>query len=233
MSINQQFKTELLASTYFNKYIIKNKSVVMVVIGGSRSGQVVDESSDFDLRVVTLDDEDEVPNESFKWNGIRIHWYYRSIKKLLDLTDKSVVDIFGMALMSNIGPDNIIYINPVYRNLSNLIIERKDDISRYYFYAHYNLLKNYVDLISSSIFLKPEFYDKRIYQLCTASYFLLSQLPDVPFLTAIKRIMKKSTTKEQRDLALERIRLLKQFVTSSPLSPTLKTDIEAQIDELL
>jgi hypothetical protein len=236
MPTNKEFKDELLASSFFDKYIIKDKNVVAIVIGGSRSTGIVDDSSDFDLRVFTTEDADEVPLESLRWKGIRVHWYYRSVKKLLDIEGKEPIDLFGLALMWKIDPqfpDNIIYRNPAYKSIFDLIVARKHDISRYYFYAHFEALKDYHKLVTSAIYLKPEFYDKKLYQFCLASYYLLGQQYDADFLSAVKRIYVNPTSKEIREEVMRRTRLLGEFISQNPLPATLKSDIESEIDALL
>jgi hypothetical protein len=233
---NAQLKQELLASSYFDKYVRAGKDVIMVVIGGSRSTGIVDERSDFDIRVITAEDQDEVPHEALKWNGKRVHWYYNSIKQIFNLEGKSSIDKFGLGLTWRIdldNPDDIIYKNPVHQPLIDFIIRRKHDISKFYFYSHFESLADYIDILTSSIYIRPEHYSKAIYQLCLSYYYLTGKQYDAEFLSSIKRISKNPTTAEQRLTALDYIRELKKFITDNPMSPTFVSDIQEELSQLL
>lgn len=74
-----------------------------------------------------------------------------------------------------------------------------------------------IDRILAANEIKTESYCKYIYHLYFASYVLLPEEPQASFLTAIKRIRWKPVSDEYKALAVERIRLLRDYVAEHPL----------------
>ena len=200
-TIITELKNKLLNWDGFNKYVLKNYTVIGICLTGSRLVGCIDKDSDFDLYIIV--DEPNIfnaPNSYLIWNGHRIHWYYRSIDYLFEYPDKTLqLDIdpewFSHYLSGIIGfkyltLDNFILINDydkckyIIDNISK--ISNKEKIL-YYF----SLNKNYLTIIynnSTVDSLALQYVTKELYRIILAWFIYYEKDLKIQYLNKLKRL---------------------------------------------
>ncbi len=215
--MTEQFINDLMASPYYER-ILNGHDVVMIFLTGSRLIDITDGRSDFDLMVLTNDNErEEYVSEFLTYYTKKVHWHYVPVTKLIANEDGNLLTCNGEVEFSGLSDQKIIYANPQYAGLISFLKEKKDLVA---FVGAYGLVRFHDKLISrilSANEIKTEDHCKFIYHLCYASYFLLSETPDKSFLKEIKRIRWRTVSDEYKNLAVERIRLLHDFVVEHPI----------------
>lgn len=218
--MTEQFVRDLKASPYYER-IFGGHEVIMIYFTGSRLIDITDERSDFDLIVLTNDQKrEEHVSEFLTYYSKKVHWHYVPITKLISNENGTALSCVGEVQFIGFNDDKIIYANPKYSNAINFLKHNKDSIAMVgaYGLAHFN--KDLISKILSTNEIKEENYCKFIYHLCFASYVLLSQEPDKDFLANIKRIRWVPVSDEYKYLAVERIRMLRNFVEENPINLT-------------
>lgn len=215
--MTEQFIQDLRKSPYFER-ILNGHDIVMIILTGSRLIDITDDRSDFDLLVITNDKErDEHVSEFLTYCAKKAHWYYVPATKLIDNEGGTLLSCNGEVEFVGLSNEKIIYANPKYSGLINFLKKEKDLIALVGAYELVRFHDNLISRILSANEIKKEDYCKYIYQLCYASYVLLSEAPDKSFLTEIKRIRWKAVSDEHKRLAVERIRLLFNYVAEHPI----------------
>ena len=195
--MNKDFINDLLNSKFFSNNIIFNYDVVCVFLAGSRSMNIIDERSDYDLVVITKDKpEQEEGIFRLSYKDIAVHWYYRSLEQIIhsiSSQDTFLSYISGINLF-NIEK-NIIWINPIHKTKVNFILNNKEKLV-------YNSCWDF-------IFANPVFWDtikhneiprhcynKYVYHLCNCYYILFNKDFEKEFLIKIKRLRWTNNAKE-------------------------------------
>ena len=206
--------SEFKESEYYQR-IFKNHKVVLLYISGSRLCGITDERSDYDLISIVDEDNPEMcPNEFIMYDdSIKIHWYYISFKTFKDLSVNGTnLNIVGGIQFRNINSDTILYQNKEYESQINELLSEKEIISNNSCKALYHRLEKLVDDIISDNAISEKNYTKMIYHLCLASYYLVGDEPDIEFLKKIKRIRWQPVSDEYKDLAVKRLKILKDKI---------------------
>lgn len=215
--MTKQFINDLQMSPYFQR-VLGGRDVIMVFVTGSRLLEVTDERSDYDLVVLTNERQrEEYVSEYLTYNSVKVHWSYVPVTKLISNEDGNLLTCIGEVELSWLNDSKIVYENPKYANVIKFLKENKDTIA---LVGSYGLVRFHDKLVSKILganAIAKEDHCKFIYHLCIASYMLLSQAPDNGFLAEIKRIRWKEVSDECKRLAVERIRLLHNFVAEHPL----------------
>ena len=215
--MTEQFMNDIKASPYFER-IVGGHDVIMVSLTGSRLIDITDERSDFDLIVVTNDNErEEYVSEYLKYYSKKVHWHYVPVTKIIANEDGNLLTCNGEVEFIGLEASKILYVNPKYLKVVSFLLESKATIATVGAYGLVRFHNELIDRILAANEIKPESYCKYIYHLCFASYVLLSEEPQASFLTAIKRIRWKPVSDEYKALAVERIRLLRDYVAEHPL----------------
>lgn len=215
--MTEQFINDLKSSPYYER-IFNGHNVIMIALTGSRLIDVVDERSDFDLLVVTNDkDREEYVDEFLTYYSKKVHWHYVPVQKLISNEDGNLLSCNGEVEFVGLCEQKIIYADTKYHNLIRYLIENRNVIA---LVGAYGLVRFHNELITRILNageIKQEDCCKFIYQLCFASYVVLAEKPDKSFLANIKRIRWRKIADEYKSLAVERIRLLSNYVVENPL----------------
>ncbi len=232
--MTKQFMGELTESPYFER-ILQGHNVIMVLMTGSRILDIVDERSDFDLMVITDEVQREInPFEYFMYKSKKVHWSYCPIKKLISNEDGSLLTCVGEIQFAGLREQVVLYKNPNYASVISYLFESKDTVALIGTYGFAHFQNNLISKIINGNEIRPEDYCKHIYHLCCASYFLLGDTPDKAFLLEIKRIRWKPVAEEYKKLAVERLRLLKDYILKHPIEiKRIINEFNEQIDRLL
>lgn len=215
--MTEQFINDLKSSPYYER-ILNGHDVIMVTLTGSRLIDIVDERSDFDLLVVTNDQSrEEYVTEFLTYYSKKVHWHYVPIQKLIANEDGNLLTCNGEVELVGLCEQKIVYANTKYSNIIKYLIDNKNNVALVGAYALVRFHNELISRILNANEIKQEDYCKYIYHLCFASYVVLSETPDKTFLANIKRIRWRKITDEYKNLAVDRIRLLRNYVTEHPV----------------
>lgn len=215
--MTEQFINDLKASPYFER-ILSGHEVIMIVLTGSRLIDITDERSDFDLLVITNDSARiDYVSEYLTYYSKKVHWHYVPVTKLISNEDGTLLSCNGEVEFVGLSEQKIVYANPRYYNVIRFLIENKDTVAQVGAYGMARFHNSLISSILSTNEIKEKDYCKFIYQLCFASYVLKSEIPDKRFLSEIKRIRWQPVSDEDKSLAVERIRLLSNYVAEHPI----------------
>lgn len=206
-------------TSYYQK-LFDSHEVLGIYLAGSMCTGVTDERSDYDITIITLDGEDYIDASKYEYlmyKDKKVHWYYRSIKNLFDGKHSDSKVYVGTMLLRNIREDLIIYENPKYSDMLHKLYDIKDRLSDLGMYRLYEVWKDYVDDVLNEGKVLEKHHTKYLYHLCLASYYLMGEEPDKDFLRKIKRIRWQPVSDEYKSLAVERLRVYKDYIESNPI----------------
>lgn len=191
------------------KFICNNQKVLAIALIGSRAIGVVDQWSDYDLLVITDDNDISINNKLDCYivynNEIGIHWYQYSKNLLFDidrprailefcsfwlLSQEKYIAIWDLAFIEqlkkfineNVHAGCIAFYNNIYKSTINQILEGNE------------LPKT-----------------KLLYHLCVVSHFLDKTELNYKFLNELKRIKYLEISEECSSYCIERVQLVKNI----------------------
>ena len=214
----QAFKETSYYRSLFDSY-----EILGIYLLGSRCTGIVDDDSDYDIAILTLngDDKDVSKHEYLMYKDKKVHWYYCPISTLLKITYNTLKILCSIQLR-NLRDDLIIYENPKYSNMLQSLHELKYDISVLGIYRLFEAKKDFISKVIAEGQILEEHYSKYLYHLCVASYYLVNEEPDKDFLRTLKRIKWQPVPDVYKRLTVERLKLYKSYIEQT----TLEADIE-------
>lgn len=209
-SMNQlieRFKSDLIKSNLFNKYVIADNNVLAVTVSGSQFIDLATEDSDIDM-IVIVDSYNSIYYSKYRlyWNGKLVHIAYRPIQELFQDDKVCYPEInFGSYLGLARLSDNIIYSTDKFTKILEYIDSRSEEISK----ASISLYSSYMN-IEDIVFSLIDFnyWNKSLYYLSLLSFIFLKEEitdEDKENLLKVKLIESKGTTKEVLLYAYSRI----------------------------
>lgn len=213
--------------TSYYQNLIDTYEVLGIFLLGSMSTGIIDERSDYDIMVVTLHDsfEDSSRYEHLMYKGKKVHWYRNSIKDSYNPIHNSLKVLCPIQLR-NLCEDLVIYENPKYLDKLQIIYKMKNELSNLGVYRLFEIRKDYVEEILRAGKILEEHHSKYLYHLCLASYYLLDEEPDKDFLRILKRIRWQPVPDDYKQLAVERLKIYKNYIEQNPL------DVEKELEKL-
>ena len=210
---------EAFKNTSYYKTLIGSAEIVCIYIGGSMCCGITDERSDYDLVILTLDNEyiDASKYEYLRYKDKKVHWYYRPIEHIVRLDTKDMKAAIGTVILKGFRDECIIYKNPKYIDVIDNLYDTKDDISDLGARHLFEIKKEYIDDILAEGKILEKHYSKHLYQLCLASYYLLHNDPDKDFLISLKRIRWQPVSDEYKKLAVDRLKIYKDYIENNPI----------------
>lgn len=220
----REFIEKFKQTSYYKRLF--NTEVIGIYLLGSRCTGIIDERSDYDITIITLDGEGIIDVSKYKYlmyQGKKVHWYYRSLKDLYGTDDsyEHGKGYVGAMLTRNICEEVTIYENPKYSEQLQELHSNKYEISKNAIYRLYNELEKYINDVISEGEVLEKHYTKFLYHLCLASYYICGEEikdTDKDFLRSIKRIKWQPVPDEYKNLAVERLKTLKAYVKSNNCS---------------
>lgn len=224
---------EAFRQTSYYRSIVERENVVAVYIAGSRACDTIDERSDYDIQVLTMNGEDEDVSKKYylTWRGVKVHWYTLSIPELTKWSKYDLMRYGGINALRHYRPELVIYENPKYADILQAFYDHRDEISDIGIYHFYYYAKPYIDSILDAGEILECHYSKRIYHLCLSSYLIAGDEVDKDFLRSIKRIRWQPVPEEYKQLAVERLRKLKECIESPDI--LLRINPERSIEDVL
>ena len=205
---NDPVLKDLLASDIL-KFICNNQKVLAIALVGSRSIGVVDQWSDYDLLVIT-DDNDIYRNNKLDCyivynNEIGIHWYQYSknllfdidrlkailefcsfwqlsAKKFIAIWDMNFIETLKKSIVKTLNIACIKFYNKVYKSTISQVLE-DNELPR----------------------------TKLLYHLCVISHFLDKTELNYKLLNELKRIKYVEISEECKAYCIERVQLIKNI----------------------
>lgn len=216
--MNKTFMRDLKASPYYER-IFRGRDVIMLHISGSRLIGVTDERSDYDLVALTNGGERiNHANEFLTYKGIKVHWSYVPAAEFASNAEGTLMSCFGEVQFSQLNEDAILYENPKYWRALCYLKDNKNAVSLFGIYGLAKFHKKLINSVLEAGEITEKHYCKFLYHLCYASYLALNEEPDKTLLAKIKRIRWQFAEDRYKAAAVERIRLLRDFVASHPVN---------------
>lgn len=180
-------------------YIYQGQTILFVLILGSTSRGLTDEWSDCDLIVFT--ERDYKPKEKYTldYDGLHIHWYYKSIKSLVSnaINYGSFLDKLNLFSYHFVDDRALLYLNPKYKDTWNT------------FKSNFKLLAEIgISLVASQVIsfirayqtvLKENFANlplKFYHHFIEILYYLKNEPRDLAYLKRVKRMRYISLSEE-------------------------------------
>lgn len=220
--MNSEFIDAIKKCKYYGE-IFSGKNVAFVFLGGSRLIKNPDSKSDYDINVVTVDDEGfSHCNKCLTYKGVKVHWYYRSLKTLVSPLHPLVS--VGNSQLAYLTEKDIIYVNPTYQKEYDNFLSNIQWISRLASYQLYEKQKDIIAKIIGQGEIKEEDKTKFLHHLCLSSYILTGEKEDWPALSSIKRIRWEEVPSEYQAIAVERIKVLDKYIKDNPIDVLAETE---------
>jgi len=215
-------------SYYENIFKFNPTEIVFIYVSGSMLIDVTDDRSDYDIVVYTIGGEfiDASQYEYLMYRGRKVHWYFRPINKIFDIDNSPVSSCIGNLFISNLCDDFIIYENPKYKELIDKIHSVKNQLSHISAYCFFNIQRDLIERILTEGKILEDHYTKYLYHLCVGSYYLTNEPLDKDFLVSLKRIRWTPVSDEYKQLAVNRLRIYKNYLEQNPI------DLEDQLKKL-
>lgn len=208
----QEFMNAFRQTSYYRD-LIEPDNVVGLFVGGSRAVGTAVEHSDYDLILLTTDGTyiDADKKHHLRWRGVKVHWYTVPLLGLLNFDSYDILRYCGLVPLRHFSQELAIYTNPAHEAELNALYAHRDKITMLGMYYFYRYAEQYVNEILTAGEILESHYSKKIYHLCLASYELTGDNKDVDFLRSIKRIYQQPVSDEYKDLAIERLQMLKEY----------------------
>lgn len=211
--MNSDFSTEFQNSSFYHK-LFDDQDVVMIYIAGSRICNVIDERSDYDLIVLTNNEDQDNPSEFLMYKDKKVHWYWRNVDTFIETGGTYPMRYYGNVLFGYICDDCIIYKNEKYTDRINQLLEHKHEIGLNGAKLFYESQKQLVESICKKSRIDESDYTKFLGHLCVTSYYVLNEPVDSSVVLPAKRIRWQPVSDEIKAKIVERLRLLKNFIES-------------------
>lgn len=211
--MNSDFATEFQNSAFYHK-LFDDQDVVMIYIAGSRICNVIDERSDYDLIVLTNNEDQDNPSEFLMYKDKKVHWYWRNVDTFIETGGTYPMRYYGNVLFGYICDDCIIYKNEKYTDRINQLLEHKHEIGLNGAKLFYESQKQLVESICKKSRIDESDYTKFLGHLCVTSYYVLNEPVDSSVVLPAKRIRWQPVSDEIKAKIVERLRLLKNFIES-------------------
>lgn len=211
--MNSDFAIEFQNSAFYHK-LFDDQDVVMIYIAGSRICNVVDKRSDYDLIVLTNNEDQDNPSEFLMYKDKKVHWYWRNIDTFIETGGTYPMRYYGNVLFGYICDDCIIYKNEKYTDRINQLLEHKHEIGLNGAKLFYESQKQLVESICKKSRIDESDYTKFLGHLCVTSYYVLNEPVDQSVVLPAKRIRWQPVSDEIKSKIIERLRLLKNFIES-------------------
>lgn len=208
----QEFMNAFRQTSYYRE-LIEPDNVVGLFVAGSRAVGTDDERSDYDLVLLTTDGTyiDADKKYHLRWRGVKVHWYTVPLLGLLNFDSCDILRYCGLVPLRHFSSELAIYTNPAHEAKLNALYAHQDKITTLGLYYFYRYAEQYINEILAAGEISESHYLKRLYHLCLASYELIGDNKDMDFLRSIKRIYLQPVADEYKDLAIERLQMLKEF----------------------
>ena len=192
------------------KFICNNQKVLAIALVGSRSIGIVDQWSDYDLLVIT-DDNNIYKNNKLDCyiiynNEIGIHWYQYSKNLLFDLQKPKAILEFCSFWQLPQEKFIAVWDLDFIEQLKKFIAKIADTAC----IAFYNNI--YKSTLNQVLEAKTLPQTKLLYHLCVVSHFLEKTEMNYKFLNELKRINYIKISEDCKNYCIERIKLLKKIV---------------------
>ena len=210
-----EFFCELKQSKYFEN-ITGNHRVVLLYVAGSRLIDVSDEHSDYDLVAIVDEKVESEADEYLTYGDAKVHWYYIPLTSFICADGIRNLLSYGSVIFSQLTDEHIIYKNPRYHAVCQLLIDNKLVIAQNGVRQFYKRHKKLVQSIVQANAVLEENYTKILSHLCVTSYVALGEQLDQQAkdnLRQLKRIRWQPVDDSVKQWCVRRLSLLVRYVT--------------------
>jgi len=183
---------EIFDECPFKEYIFQNQTVMFILPLGSGLLGITDAYSDYDLAVFVTKPYTPKVHYVLGYNGRFMHWYYKTIDKLIEPEDEKLLTFYGLFQYKYLYDDLPVYLDTQYKDYWQFILANKDLISK--ISAKSMFLPMYF-LIELLLNIKSPF-DKKLsnlplkaYSKALSVYYSINNEPiDIQFVLRVKKM---------------------------------------------
>ncbi len=186
--MNSEFISRLQNSKFLD-VIKKDRNVICIYLGGSRSNGLGHENSDYDIVVITTQEEKEEMPLRMSYQGNTVHWYYRSLEQMtLSVSTQWNNRLFYLSGINLYNMHtNLIYVNNKYQKLFDFILDHKQKIIEYACWQFVLNNWSFRNIVAKGKITEVA-YSKYIYHMFVCYCILFNEPFDKECLMKLKRI---------------------------------------------
>lgn len=195
--MNQLFVDEFKKTTFYNQIINKYQNTVAVYLCGSRAHDLATSYSDYDITILVDEDISYDPSINYYYllfNGVKVHWYYLSIKNFLSSHCNSSSTIYEWMACPTLQvllekPYLVLYKNIKYEKSLNTLCSEFIKCKTHWYALIFEKSKKYIHEITSgcrSVSSSEFKYTKYYYFLCLCSCWIRNEMLNRSLLKELK-----------------------------------------------
>lgn len=174
---------------------------MLIWVSGSNCIGLADAQSDYDLGVLVADDiifskTEKTPEMyTYKKDAKEVQCIYNSfedIKALPCVGSLAAYRHLGWAQFKYINEDHIIYVNPKYKNIVDILIAHKECIAKNAAYTFLKLMQPILDSIENVNYISAIEWGKMLSHLCWCVEELREVPHQTPTLMTLKRLFARN-----------------------------------------
>ena len=194
--MNKEF-IERLKNSKFLETIKKDREIICIYLGGSRSNGLGTEESDYDLVIITTKEEQEEIPLRLSYEDKSVHWYYRSLHQMvLGVSHQWYTRLFYISAINLYNfEQNLIYVNEKYQSLFDFIIKNKKEIMYYNCWQFVLNNWSFKNIVQQGKITEVS-YSKYIYHMLVCYSILFNQPFDKDLLIKLKKIKRIDNANE-------------------------------------
>lgn len=226
---DEEFILKLKSSSFFN-LLLDRPDTILIALCGSRITGVVDNHSDYDITILTTNENCEESDYRLRYNEHDVHWYYHNINKFVytDLSEPAM-NFLCPFLLGFITEDYIIYRNPKYEKMIEGICSVKKQLRELGSRMFYKKCKDVIDVPIKDNKIEKKYFSKFWGHLVCMYYVLTNQPINSELVLAAKRMRYKELTPQQEADIIKCVKKTKKYMeTENKLSISeLKNEIQS------
>lgn len=214
---DEEFILRFKNSRFFN-LLFDKPEVVLIALCGSRITGVTDEHSDYDITILTTNENCKESDYRLRYNDHDVHWYYHNINHFI-YTDQSLpaMNFLCPFLLGLVNESYLIYQNPKYKNVIKYIFSIKNELCEIGGRSLYQKCLNFTQVPIEAGKINKKYYTKFWGHLILISDILNNIEINKELVLAGKRIRYKKISDQQEKLIIEKIKQLKNHILNVPI----------------
>ena len=231
---DKEFILKLKSSRFFNLLLDKPETI-LIALCGSRITGVTDDHSDYDITILTTNEDCHESDYRLRYNGHDVHWYYHNINDFIysDL-GQPLMNFLCPFLLGFVNSDYIIYQNPKYQKVINYILSKRRELQEIGGRRLYERCLDRIEEPMNSGCIDKKYFTKFWGHLLLISDVLNNKEINKDLVLAGKRIRYKPIAKEQEQLMIEKIKSLKLYIENNPMDiESAKQEIKREINRIV
>lgn len=212
MNNDKEFVTKLQNSAFLN-LLFDKPEVILVVLCGSRITGIVDDHSDYDITILTTNENCEESDYRLRYNERDVHWYYHNINKFVYTNlSEPAMNFLCLFLLGFITEDYIIYRNPKYEKMIEGIFSVKKQLRELGARMFYTKCKEIISTPLKDNKIEKKYFSKFWGHLVCMYYALTNQPINAELVLAAKRMRYRELNPQQEVDIIKCVKKVKEYM---------------------